>query len=50
MAGRRIVLNSNNDPDTDKDMVQHLLGMPDIQTVAGSILWSGKTFFCGDWS
>ena len=27
MAGRQIVLNSNNDPDKDRDMVQHLLGM-----------------------
>ena len=26
MAGRTIVLNSNNDPEKDKDMVQNLLG------------------------
>ena len=26
MAGRQIVLNSNNDPDKDRDMVQNLLG------------------------
>lgn len=45
MAGRTIVLNSNNDPDKDKDMVQNLLDFKDkVDNIIGVCFGKNEIF------